>query len=496
MENKRKSGILLHITSLPSRFGIGDLGPGAYRFVEFLQQADQKIWQFLPLNPTTVGDSPYFSPSAFAGNYLLISPEKMVEDGWLNASDIDNVPAFSDGKVEYEKVGKWKQRCLNIAFERAADLNGNYEKFCFENNFWLNDYSIFMALKEHFGGTAWVDWPEEYKKRDAAALSDVKGKLRMEIEFEKFTQFLFFEQLKSLKAFCNEHAVKIFGDMPIYVTHDSSDVWANPEIFKLDEKGNPCLVAGVPPDYFSETGQLWGNPVYNWEALKKESYKWWMQRLKFNLEKMDLMRIDHFRGFVAAWEVPAGDETAENGSWKTVPGSDFFSKVMDQFPDALIVAEDLGIITEDVRQLMDHCGLPGMKILVFAFDSDLETNPYLPHNYSENCVVYTGTHDCNTVRGWFENDLQPEQRSNLFEYLGKKVSADEISGELVCQAMNSKARYAILSMQDVLGLDGDARLNFPGTKESNWQWRMSASSLTPELSERLALLVRESGRSG
>ncbi len=496
MKNQRQSGILLHITCLPSRFGIGDMGPGAYRFVEFLKQAGQKVWQVLPLNPTTVGDSPYFSPSAFAGNLLLISPEKMVEDGWLRSSDIELVPALSDEKVEYAEVRKLKYKYLKLAFERATDLDESFETFCNENNYWLEDYSFFMAFKEYYDGSVWVEWPQEIRERVEGPLNDLKNKLKRAIDFEKFAQYIFFEQWKNLKKFCNDHGIEIFGDLPIYVTHDSSDVWANPENFKLDDNGNPLMVAGVPPDYFSETGQLWGNPVYDWDVLKQNSYKWWMQRLQFNLNIMDLMRIDHFRGFVAAWEVPAGDETAEKGCWKPVPGMDFFSKVQDKFPDAFIVAEDLGIITDEVRDLMRKCGFPGMKILVFAFDSDTKTNPYLPHNYPENSVVYTGTHDCNTVRGWFETDLAPLQRSNLFAYLGKEISAVEISKELNWQALISPARFAILPMQDVLGLDGSARFNFPGTKESNWQWRMSATSLTQELAGHLAFLVNESGRNG
>jgi len=496
MNNPRQSGILLHVTCLPSPFGIGDMGPGAYQFVEFLRQAGQKVWQILPLNPTTVGDSPYFSPSAFAGNLLLISPEKMVEDGWLQPSDIELDSSMLDDKVEYSEVRKLKNGYLKIAFERVTELSEDYERFCSENNYWLNDYSLFMALKELYGGAVWVDWPQQIRTREQRPLQELKVKLRESIEFEKFVQYIFFEQWESLKKICNDNDIKIFGDLPIYVTHDSSDVWANPEIFKLDDGGNPLVVAGVPPDYFSETGQFWGNPVYDWQILKKDSYNWWMKRLQFNLDLMDFMRIDHFRGFIAAWEIPVEDETAENGSWVPVPGADFFSRVIDQFPNAPIVAEDLGVITDEVRELMRQCRFPGMKILVFAFDSDLKTNPYLPHNHPENSVVYTGTHDCNTVKGWFENDITSQQKSNLFEYLGKEISADEISGELVWQALMSPAKIAILPMQDVLGLDESARLNFPGTKEANWQWRMLASSLIPEVSDRLAFLVRESGRSG
>ena len=486
----------MHVSSLPSQFGIGDMGPGAYHFVEFLKQARQKIWQILPLNPTTVGDSPYFSPSAFAGNFLLISPEKMVEDGWLESSDLEISLNFSDTKVDYAEVGEFKRGLLKTAFERVTRLNVKYEKFCEENSFWLEDYSFFVALKDQYDGAVWVDWPKGIRCREKNSINELKEKLRRKIDFEKFVQYLFFEQWKSLRKFCNDQGVEIFGDLPIYVTQDSSDVWANPEYFKLDDNGNPTVVAGVPPDYFSKTGQLWGNPVYDWDVLKQDSYQWWMQRLQYTLGIMDITRIDHFRGFLAAWEVPAGDKTAENGFWQPVPGVEFFSKVLEKFSDANIVAEDLGLITDEVREFMDHCEFPGMKILVFAFDSDLKTNPYLPHNFSENCVVYTGTHDCNTVKGWFENDMSSHQKSNLFEYLGKRVSAEEISGELIKQALGSPACISILPMQDVLGLDESARFNFPGTKEFNWQWRMPASCMTPELSDQLAFLIDEFGRSG
>ncbi|MBC8284126.1 MAG: 4-alpha-glucanotransferase [Nitrospinae bacterium] len=496
MKYPRQSGILLHVTCLPSKFGVGDMGPEAYRFVDFLNQAGQKVWQVLPLNPTTVGDSPYFSPSAFAGNFLLVSPEKMVEEGWLQASDIELDHSFSDEKVAFGEVGKLKRRYLKTAFERASNLNDNYENFCNENSFWLEDYSLFMALKEFYGGAAWVDWPPEIRGREEHSVIKFKEQLQQDINFEKFVQYIFFEQWKNLKEYCNDQGIKIFGDLPIYVTHDSSDVWANPEIFKLDDKGNPLVVAGVPPDYFSKTGQLWGNPVYDWDALKRDAYNWWMERIRFTLGIMDVMRIDHFRGFIAAWEVPAGEKTAEKGCWFSVPGAEFFPGVLEEFPNAFIVAEDLGVITDEVRDLMRDCDFLGMKILVFAFDSDLKTNPYLPHNHSENSVVYTGTHDCNTVRGWFENDLTKQQKKNLFKYLGKEISAEEVSGELIKQALMSPSYLSILPMQDVLGLEESARFNFPGTTKSNWEWRLLKSSLTRELADHLSFLVDEFGRRG
>ncbi len=468
------------------------MGPGARHFAEFLKQAGQTVWQILPLNPITVGNSPYSCPSAFAGNFLLISPEKMVEEGWLESSDLELSETFSDTRVDYNRVGEIKLRYLKKAYEHVTFSNENYQKFCQANEYWLDDYSLFMALKKFYKGAVWSQWPREIRDREEVSLNTKRKQLLPSIEFEKFVQYIFFKQWKSLKKYCNDLGIEILGDLPIYVIHDSADVWANPEFFKLDNEGNPLVVAGVPPDCFSETGQLWGNPVYNWETLKQDSYKWWMRRLQFNLQIMDAMRIDHFRGFVAAWEVPVGEETAENGCWQPVPGVDFFSRVLQEFPDAPLVAEDLGVITDEVRELIHLCGFPGMKILIFAFDSDLTTNPYLPHNHSENSVVYTGTHDCNTVKGWFQKDISPQQKSNLFEYLGKEIS--DISREMIRMALNSPARLAILPMQDVLGLDESARFNFPGTKESNWEWRMESSHITPDLSSYLALLVNEADR--
>lgn len=491
---KRKSGVLLHITCLPSPFGIGDLGPGAYRFVNFLERSQQSVWQILPLNPTTIGNSPYYSPSAFAGNPLLISPEKLIEDGYLDYNDIKYVPEFEGDHVEFGWVYRHKCGLFKKAFECFPSNHSDYNEFCEKNKNWLDDYSIFAALKNHFGGKKWNEWPKPLKMREPDELDTWKEKLCEEIKFQKFLQFVFYRQWFQLKDYCNEKGIQIFGDIPIYVTLDSADAWANPEIFKLDSEKKPLVVAGVPPDYFSETGQLWGNPVYNWDRLQEDSFGWWMNRLSFNLEISDIVRIDHFRGFLGAWEVPANDETAVNGSWQSVPGANFFTEVFGRFPDASIVAEDLGYITPDVKEVMDKFDLPGMKLLIFAFDVGMSSNPYIPHNHVPNCVVYTGTHDCNTIRGWFENDSSEEDRARLFQYLGKECYVDEISWEMVRLAMMSTSRLVVIPMQDILGLGAESRMNFPGTLEGNWELRLNEELITYDLEDRLSEITCLFGR--
>lgn len=491
---ERKSGILLHITSLPSLFGIGDLGPEAYKFANFLERSQQSVWQILPLNPTTIGNSPYYSPSAFAGNPLLISPEKMIEEGFLEHEDVKYIPEFEYTHVEFGWVYRHKYGLFRKAFERFPPDHFDFDIFCEKNKSWLEDFSLFSALKSHFDGKEWFNWPELLKMRDFKELETWKEKLCNEIRFQKFLQFVFYRQWFQLKEYCNEKGIQVFGDIPIYVTLDSADAWANPGIFKLDSDKKPLVVAGVPPDYFSETGQLWGNPVYNWDRLKEDSFGWWMNRLSFNLEIYDLVRIDHFRGFLAAWEVPAADETAVNGQWRAVPGAEFFTQVFKRFPNAAIVAEDLGYITPDVREVMDRFELPGMKLLVFAFGVGMHSNPYAPHNHIPNCVVYTGTHDCNTVRGWFENDLPDEDRLRLFKYLGKECYVDEISWEMIRMSMASTSRLAIIPMQDILGLGADSRINFPGTSEGNWEWRFTNELITESLESRLSEITCLFGR--
>lgn len=497
--NKRGSGILLHITSLPSPYGIGDFGPDAYRFVDFLSASGQGFWQILPLNPTSVvlGNSPYSSYSAFAGNHILISPDILIEDGLLLMSDIKAHVSIPAGRVDYRAVAEFKEKILLRAydnFRKKPGLKDEFEDFCRNNSFWLDDYTLFVALKEKFNGIAWSGWPDDLKHRKDKTLKSWNKTLNDRISMEKFFQYIFFRQWSALKGYCNEKNIKIIGDIPIYVIFDSSDVWANPEMFKLDREMRPMFVAGVPPDYYSKTGQLWGNPVYRWDVLKESGYSWWLKRIGQNVRLYDVVRLDHFRGFVAYWEVSAGSETAASGRWVEAPAGDFFKIVCGSFPGIPIIAEDLGIITPDVDEIKDLFGFPGMKLLMFAFGDDLPLNPYIPHNYSRNCVVYTGTHDNNTVKGWFESETSPEDRERLFKYLGREVSADIIHIELMRLAMMSVANLAIIPMQDILGLGHESRMNLPATSKRNWEWRMMKEQITPELIKQLSGMTELYGR--
>jgi len=496
---RRGSGILLHITSLPSSYGIGDLGPGAYGFVNFLSEADQIYWQILPLNRTCTayGNSPYSSFSAFAGNPLLISPELMVEDGILLKSDIEEHPTFPGERVNYRAVNKYKDKILGIAYERSkAKLTGNYEfeKFCRENSYWLDDYGLFISIKRQFKGADWSKWPEGLRDRKEGVIKEWKEKLREMILMEKFIQYIFFKQWYSLKNYCNSKNLQIIGDVPIYVNYDSSDVWANPEVFKLDKEGRPVFVTGVPPDYFSSTGQLWGHPVYDWNFLKETQYSWWVMRIEYNLRLFDIFRLDHFRGFVSYWRIPVTEKRAINGRWEKSPAKDFFNTLFKHFPHLPIIAEDLGVITPDVREIMNLFGFPGMRVLIFAFGEDLPTNPYATHNHIKNCVVYTGTHDNNTIRGWFEKEICPEDRKRLFEYIGKEVSGKKIHRELIRLAMMSVANMVIIPMQDILGLGEKARMNLPASSRGNWEWRVTQDQLSPTITQGLSETTRIYGR--
>jgi 4-alpha-glucanotransferase len=495
---RRGSGILLHITSLPSRYGIGDMGPWSYRFADFLGEAKQSLWQILPLNPTepAYGNSPYQSESAFAGNPLLISPELMVRDGLLEDTNLATPPQFPKGRIDYDATIAYKEKLFDMAHECFSQTSPKheYEKFCAENAFWLDDFALFKVLKIRFSGKVWTEWPQEIRDRQPEALQALMKELHKGIEREKFLQFLFFRQWISLKGYCNQRGIQIFGDIPIYVIHDSADVWANPELFDLDDTGNPSAVAGVPPDYFSETGQLWGNPLYRWDRLRETGYTWWIKRIAHNAKYLDLVRVDHFRGFVGYWEVPAGEANAINGSWVEAPAEDFFNTLLKRFPRLPIIAEDLGVITPDVREIMHRFDLPGMKVLLFAFGDDLATNPYIPHNLPKNCVIYTGTHDNNTVRGWFEREATPETKERLVQYLGREVSVERIHWELIRLAMMSVANMAIFPMQDLLGLGEDARMNRPATTEGNWQWQLLQEQLTPHLTQKLLEMTEIYGR--
>ena len=486
---KRVSGILLHITSLPNSFGIGDFGPEAYRFVDFLAQAKQSYWQILPLNPIdpASGSSPYHSISAFAYSPLFISPELMVKESLLHNSDLKPLPHFLQGKVDYPSVIAYKRKLFHRAFERfqARKKEEEYAQFCAENAYWVDDFALFVALKDHLQGKIWNDWPHEIRDRDPEAIQTLKMKLYPVIERVKFLQYLFIQQWAALRDYCHQKGIRIIGDMPIYVGYDSVDCWTHPDLFKLDREKRLYAVAGVPPGLFSATGQLWGNPLYRWDVLQQRGYDWWIQRMKHNLKTFDLVRIDHFRGFVGYWEVPAAEDSALNGRWIEAPAFDFFHHLEERFPGLPIIAEDLGTITPDVRKVMEHFGFPGMKVLLFAFGEDNPMNPYLPHNYKKNCVVYTGTHDNNTARGWFDKEARPDEKRRLFHYLGHEVSEQDIHWELIKLAMISVANTVIIPMQDVLGLGPEARMNRPATTTGNWQWRLLPEQLSSSLTEKL-----------
>lgn len=494
----RSSGILLHPTCFPSRFGIGDLGDKAYHFIDFLKDSYQQYWQVLPLGPTGYGNSPYMCYSAMAGNHLLISPDKLVDEGLLSEADFANLPEFTADKVDFERVipiktNLLKKACENFKHHATAIQRKAFHTFCNTRGYWLDNYALFMALKDAHNGASWYTWELELAKREPAALARMEQELTQEIFYYKFIQYEFFRQWSELKNYANQNGVDIIGDIPIYVAHDSADVWANPEFFALDEEtGAAALMAGVPPDYFSATGQLWGNPVYNWEELQKQDFKWWVQRFEAMLDYVDIIRIDHFRGFEAYWAVPQGEETAINGEWIKAPGVEFFAVIKQKLGKLPILAEDLGIITEEVEALRDQFEFPGMKVLQFAFGSD-PGNPFLPFNYPRNAVVYTGTHDNDTTLGWF-NTTNDYEKQNLLLYLGN-ISPDGINWDLIRLALSSVANQAIIPLQDVLGLGTQARMNYPSTAEGNWEWRYQQEVLTKELSDRLKILTNLYGRS-
>jgi len=495
---KRGSGILLHITSLPSPYGIGDLGRGAYNFVDFLSMAGQSFWQVLPLNPTcgVFGNSPYSSFSAFAGNPLLISLEMMVDDGFLSRADIRS-QRFPGRVVSYRAVTEFKNTVLQRAYEiNRGGLAENYEfrSFCEEHSYWLDDYCLFVSLKRQFKGVEWNRWPADLRDREKDSLESWRERLRDEITREMFFQFVFFNQWFRLRRYCEERDIQIIGDVPIYVNYDSADVWANSEVFRLDKSKKPLSVGGVPPDYFSPTGQLWGHPVYNWNALREMGYSWWIKRLEHNIRLFHLFRLDHFRGFVAYWEVRAGDRTAVNGKWVKAPAEDFFKTLFRHFTHLPMIAEDLGVITPDVREVMGMFGFPGMRVLMFAFGDDIATNPYAPHNHVKNCVVYTGTHDNNTIKGWFRKELSQDARKRLSMYAGRRVTEGSVHWELIRLAMMSVADMVIIPMQDFLGLGEWARMNRPASKDGNWRWRLEDGQLDDDLSERISRMVKIYGR--
>ncbi|MEH1943506.1 MAG: 4-alpha-glucanotransferase [Nostoc sp.] len=493
----RSSGILLHPTSFPSRFGIGDLGLEAYRFIDFLKDTHQQYWQVLPLGPTGYGNSPYMCYSAMAGNPLLISPEKLRDEGLLAEEDFANLPGFPVEKVDFDqvvpiKIGLLKKACENFRTNATEIQQKEFAGFCDSKAYWLDNYALFMALKDANENANWHSWEPEFVKREPEALAQVERRLNAEIFYYKFVQFEFFRQWSDLKSYANMRGIDIIGDIPIYVAHDSADVWAHPDIFCLDkETGAAAQMAGVPPDYFSATGQLWGNPVYNWEELQKQDFKWWVQRFEAMLDYVDIIRIDHFRGFEAYWSVAQGEETAMNGKWVEAPGDAFFEVIRQKLGKLPVLAEDLGVITPEVEALRDKYEFPGMKVLQFAFGSD-PANPFLPFNYPRNAVVYTGTHDNDTTVGWF-NSANDNEKQNLLLYLGC-ISPEGIQWDLIRLALSSIANQAIIPLQDILGLGNEARMNFPSIAEGNWAWRYQAAALTDELRDRLKALTRLNGR--
>jgi 4-alpha-glucanotransferase len=493
----RSSGVLLHPTSLPSRFGIGELGVEAYRFIDFLVESSQQLWQVLPLGPTGYGNSPYASFSALAGNPLLISLEQLQEQELLTEEDFADLPEFPVDSVDFEQVMKTKipllaQACENFKEKASPIQQKELIAFCETKAHWLDDYALFMAIREAHEGASWHTWERNISKSHPEVLQQWKERLEGEVYFHKFLQFEFFRQWSKLKEYANSQGIQIIGDIPIYVAHDSADVWAHPEIFCLDEEtGEASLMAGVPPDYFSETGQLWGNPVYKWEKLQQDNFAWWVQRFQSLLEYVDIIRIDHFRGFEAYWAVKRGETTAINGEWIKAPGEEFFQVLNDKLGKLPIMAEDLGIITPEVEELRDRFDFPGMKILHFAFGGGPD-NPYLPFIYPRNCVVYTGTHDNNTTVGWF-NQISEHEKESVVRYLGT-VSPEGIHWDLIRLALASVANQAIIPMQDLLGLGGEAQMNFPSKAEGNWGWRYQPGAITQELSDRFKTLIYTYGR--
>jgi 4-alpha-glucanotransferase len=494
----RASGVLLHVTSLPSAYGIGDLGPGAFAWVDRLHQAEQRWWQALPVGPTGYSDSPYQCLSSFAGNELLVSPDGLIEDGLLQPADCAG-HAFSPSAVEYEKVVPFKVQLLETASRRFSagarrDLRPAYERFCQTHERWLNDYALFRALKARYGGACYLEWPIELVRRTPVELAQARRELADKIELVRFAQFVLSRQAERLEQHARDKGVRLIGDLPFFVSLDSSDVWANPGLFLLDKDHHATAVAGVPPDYFSADGQLWGNPVYNWDALRQSGYRWCVDRLRALLTQVDVIRLDHFRAFAAAWHVPAGASTAQQGQWVRGPGAEFFKAVETGLGALPFIAEDLGLITPDVTALRDDVRLPGMRVLQFAFDGKAD-NPYLPRNYVPNTVAYTGTHDNATTRGWYE-ELSPQEQQNVWRYLGRSGgAASEAAPALMCLAWESVAALAIAPLQDVLNLGKEARMNVPGRAEGNWRWRCTEEMLSTRAFEWLRDLTRMSGRS-
>lgn len=498
MQFYRASGVLLHITSLSSRYGIGDFGKEAYSFVDFLKRANQKLWQILPLNPPGHGGSPYNCFSAFAGNALLISIDKLIQDGLIKTEEIINVPNFVETKIEFSRVIKFKNELFLKAFNRfdKSAEGDEYAKFVKENEYWLPDFCLYMALKEHFDNRVWNQWDTDIAFREKQAIEKYQNKLAEKIRYQEFLQYIFSKQWSELKNYANHNGIKIIGDLPIFVAHDSSDVWVHPELFDLDDKGNPRKVAGVPPDYFSKTGQLWGNPHYIWKRIQEDNFLWWRKRFEKLLEQVDITRIDHFRGFEAYWEVDASEKTAERGKWVKAPGYELFSAVKQYLGELPIIVEDLGFITSEVHKLKENFGFPGMKIFQFSFceNTSLKSRSY---DSEKHCVLYTGTHDNDTLLAWYRG-LRQSKNTRVLKILEKyyginnSMSEEKVCWTLIEAVYKTKANFVIIPLQDILCLGNEARMNYPGTVGgNNWLWRYRKGDITKEMEEKLAILSQK-----
>ncbi|MCU1304149.1 MAG: 4-alpha-glucanotransferase [Candidatus Sulfotelmatobacter sp.] len=498
----RCSGILLHITSLPGGHGIGDLGSSAYEFADFLTDSGQKIWQVLPLSPTGYGDSPYQCFSAFAGNPLFIDLADLGQQDLLTAQDLANAPSFPEEHIEYERVIDFKLGLLRKAAHTFLADSGQadrraFDTFCQQNSDWLDDYALFMACKTVYKNAAWSHWDHDIRHRDPSAVKEWQTKLSSETEVHKFAQFEFFRQWEKLRTHCSHRGIKIMGDIPIYVAHDSADVWAHPELFRLDDQGNPEAVAGVPPDYFSATGQLWGNPLYRWDVSARSGHRWWIDRVRASLKLFDLVRLDHFRGFEAYWEVLAGSPTAAGGRWEKGPGAEFFQTLQTELKELPFIAENLGVITPEVEALRKQFGFPGMSLLQFAFGNDPQGPSFRPHNYSPELVAYTGGHDNDTTVGWWTSSgtgestrsAQDIRNEHDFTRAYLNFRDEPVNWVFIRTVLASVANVAIIPLQDVLGLGSNARMNLPGTLRGNWKWRYKPKALTKEITEQLRRLT-------
>ena len=491
----RRSGMLLPIASLPSKYGIGSFSKEAYDFIDTLKEAGQSLWQILPLGPTGYGDSPYQSFSTFAGNPYFIDLDELVKEGILTEEECNSYDWGNNNEyIDYEKIYSSRFKILRIAYERSR-INENeiFKGFCENNKWWLHDYALYMAIKDSCGGKSWIEWDKDIRIRKQEEINKYEEELKDDINFYKYQQYLFVTQWNKLKKYANEKGILIVGDIPIYVALDSADTWSNPELFQLNEDGIPVAVAGCPPDAFSENGQLWGNPLYRWEHHRQTNYEWWIKRIGYSFKLYDVVRIDHFRGFDEYYSIPYGEETAINGSWEKGPGIELFNYIKEKLGEVDIIAEDLGFLTESVKQLLSDTGYPGMKILQFAFDSREESD-YLPHNYDKNCIVYTGTHDIDTIKSWYRH-INSEDKRMCINYMNNKYTKeDEIHWDFICLAMRSVADTCIIPVQDYLALGNEARINTPSTLGNNWKWRMCEGSFSKDITSKIKMLTKLYGR--